>query len=61
MAAMVGLSDFITDVGGVITALIGYFGDILELFTTTPVLAVIFGVFLTGAVIGLVTRLYRTA
>lgn len=61
MAAMVGLSDFISDVGSVITALVGYFSDILGLFTTEPVLAVIFGVFLTGAVIGLVTRLYRHA
>lgn len=58
---MVGLSAFLTDIGSVITMLIGEFTDILRLFLTEPVLAVIFGVFVTGAVIGLVTRIYRSA
>lgn len=55
------LTSFLTDIGSVITALIGYFSDVLQLFTSEPVLAVIFGIFLTGAVVGLVTRLYRAA
>lgn len=42
-------------------ALIAYVPSILNMIVTQPVLAVSFGIFVTGAVIGLVTRLYRKA
>jgi uncharacterized membrane protein len=55
------MSAFLTDIGSVVTMLLGKFTDVLGLFTSQPVLTVIFGIFVTGAVIGLVTRLYRHA
>lgn len=55
------MTQFLTDIGSVVTEMIANFGDILTLFTTQPVLMVIFGIFVTGAVIGLITRLYRNA
>jgi len=55
------ISQFLTDIGSVATMLLGKFGDILGMFTTQPVLTVIFGIFVVGGVIGLVTRLYKSA
>jgi uncharacterized membrane protein len=55
------MSAFLTDIGSVITMLLGNFSSILNLFTTQPVLTIIFAIFVLGAVIGLVTRIYRHA
>ena len=51
------MATFLTDIGSVITAVIGYFGDVLELFTTQPVLTIVFEIFVISCVIGLVTKL----
>lgn len=53
---MANLSTFLADLGSVTTHLIGYFGDILNEFTQEPVLAIMLGIMVTGAVIGLVKR-----
>lgn len=51
------MAGFLTDLGSIFTAVTGFFGDVLSLFTTSPVLTVVFGMFVISAVIGLVTKL----
>lgn len=55
------LESLITAVGSVFTFLIGQFSGIFEVIVEQPVLLVIFGIFITGAVIGLVMRLKNAA
>ena len=49
----------LSNVGEVVTAMVGYFGDILEMFVTEPVLLIGVAVFFVSAVIGLVMRLVK--
>lgn len=53
---MTGLSAFLTSLGTIITALVGNITTVLGLFTTTEVLAIVFGIFVIGACIGLGMR-----
>lgn len=57
MAVTEALTTYIGELGEVFTFLAGKFGDILTLYTTSPVLMLVSGIMITGAVIGLVSRL----
>jgi hypothetical protein len=50
------MAQFLTDIGSVVTMLVGNFADILSLWVSNPILTVSFGIMITGAVIGLVMR-----
>ncbi len=39
---MTGLAGFLTDIGSIFTAIVGFFGSILDLYTTNPVMAIVF-------------------
>lgn len=51
------MAQYLLDLGAVFTALTGHFASVLTLFTTEPVLMLVSGIMITGAVIGLVSRL----
>ncbi len=51
------LATFLTNISSVMTTLTGMFGDVLALFATEPILLIPTGIFVIGAVIGLVKRL----
>ncbi len=51
------LATFLTNIGSVVTTLTGMFGNVLGLFATEPILLIPTGIFVIGAVIGLVKRL----
>ena len=54
------LSAFLTDLGSMLTAAIGWMGDLLEFVTGNPVILVpLLVFFVTGGVIGLVMRILR--
>lgn len=55
------MTELLTKMGAVFTAITGYFTDILELFVTEPLLLLMLGFLFVGAVIGLVMRvIHRT-
>lgn len=51
------MTAFLTTIGEVVTALVGYFGDIFGLVETEVALQVLFGIFICGAAVGLVRRI----
>ena len=54
------MSAFLTDLGSMLTAAIGWMGDLLEFVTGNPVILVpLLVFFVTGGVIGLVMRILR--
>lgn len=53
---MTGLATFLTDIGSIISDLVEYISTVLGLFTSTPVLAIVFAIFVIGACIGLGMR-----
>lgn len=55
------MEGMLTAITSVVTFLISQFTEILGLFATEPVLTICFSIFVVGAIIGLVTRLYKTA
>jgi hypothetical protein len=55
------LETLITNIGSVWTFLFGFFDDIFSMFLNNPVLTIVFGIFVTGAIIGLVSRVYKHA
>jgi hypothetical protein len=55
------LEGALTALSSVITFLIGFFTQILGLFVTSPTLLIFLGIFVCGAIIGLVTRVVRSA
>lgn len=48
-------------IGTVVTFLLGKFASILDLFTTNPLLLIFVGIFVLGAIIGLVRRVISVA
>lgn len=61
MGSETALATFLTNVGSVVTAITGFFADVLELFSNEPILLLPLGIFVIGAVIGLVSRMIRAA
>ena len=51
------MTQFLTDMGALVTSVVGWFGDVLGLFVSEPALTVVFGIFVLSAIIGLVTKL----
>lgn len=51
------VTTLVTNIGLLVTDIVGYFGDILTMFTTEPILIMFFGIFFVGGVIGLTIRL----
>lgn len=51
------LTTYIGELSKIFTFLADKFGDILTLYTTSPVLMLVSGIMITGAVVGLVSRL----
>jgi len=57
LLAEITLQSWLTDLGSIFTAMTGYVGSICEMFMTTPVLMVSFGIVFAFSIIGLVKRL----
>lgn len=55
------LSTVLSGIGDVVTFLLGKFGDIIGLFTENPLLLLFVGIFVLGAIIGLVRRVISVA
>jgi predicted membrane channel-forming protein YqfA (hemolysin III family) len=53
------MAAYIVDLGAIVTAIFGYFTTVLGYFVSEPVLALGIGIFLVGAIIGLVMRLFH--
>lgn len=51
------MTQFLADMSEIVTALLSFFSNILNLYTTAPVLMLPFTIFIVGAIIGLVSRL----
>lgn len=47
------LATLLTDMGSIFTATIGYFGDVLDLFVSNPLLLLTFGITFTSVVISM--------
>lgn len=45
------LAQLLTDMGAVFTAVIGYFGDVIEMFVSQPILLLTFGISFASIVI----------
>lgn len=52
-----GLSTFLTDIGTIMTSFWDWIGKVFTVYTSNPVLMVVFTIFIVGATIGLFTRL----
>jgi ABC-type microcin C transport system permease subunit YejE len=47
------LAQLLTDMGAVFTAVIGYFGDVIDMFVSQPILLLTFGITFASIVIGM--------
>lgn len=47
----------LTGITSLFESMITWFGDVLNLFVTEPILTIVFGIFVISSVIGLVTKL----
>lgn len=56
-AEAVTLSSFLTDLGSVFEAMVGYVGNICQMIMSTPVLEIGFGITFVFAIVTLVKRL----
>jgi len=56
---MVTVSDVITSIGYVLSSLVGWVGDFLEILTTNPLTMVILGVLIVSTGVGFMFRLLK--
>ena len=57
IATAVGLSDVLTSCGSVITAVMGYVGDVAQLVVSEPIFVLPLGFFVIGGAIGIFSRI----
>lgn len=58
---MEGLATYLSDLGSIITQMITWFGTVITVFTTNPVLFVFLGAAVFGLVLSMVRSLIRGA
>ena len=52
-----GILQLIEDLGAIFTGITGFFSDVLGMFVSEPLLILMLGIMVTGAIIGLTMRL----
>jgi len=61
MTATEAIEQAITDIGALFTGMLGWMGDVFELFLSEPILVIMLGFTLVSFAVGLVVRLMKKA